>query len=389
MLYHLALWLLERYPDGSFLNVFRYQTFRAMLGFFTAIIVAFVIGPPFIRWMQRKQYGEVIRTDGPTTHFSKVGTPTMGGLFILVAILAGTLLWSRLDHPYTWLVVIITAGYGLIGFVDDWKKIQYKDKKGLSGRKKLLGQFAIGLAALVLVYWWALPSFDPIDCAGQSVPFWRLGLPCFAEGAMSPTELHVPFFKTFRPDIGWLYLVFAILVIVGTSNAVNLTDGLDGLAIGPTMIEAATFGVFAYLGGNAVFAGYLNIAHIPYAGELLVFCAATIGAGMGFLWYNTYPAQVFMGDVGALALGGALGAIAVVTKNEIISAVIGGIFVMEAVSVITQVASFKMTGKRIFRMAPIHHHFEKKGWPEPKVIVRFWIISVLLALFGLATLKLR
>ncbi len=368
MLYHLLLWLQTEAPSLKVLNVVRYQTFRAMLGFFTAIVVAFVIGPPFIRWMQKKQYGQAIRTDGPQAHLSKKGTPTMGGAFILAAILAGTLLWSRLDHPYTWLVLAITVGYGAIGFVDDWKKIQYRDPRGLSGRKKLFAQFTIAAAALIATYVWALPTFSP---------------------GMSPTELHVPFFKNFRPDLGWLYLPFAMLVIVGTSNAVNLTDGLDGLAIGPTMIEAATFGVFAYVGGNAVFADYLNIAHVPYAGELLIFCAATIGAGMGFLWFNTYPAQVFMGDVGALALGGALGAIAVVTKNELISIVIGGIFVVEALSVITQVASFKMTGKRIFKMAPIHHHFELKGWPEPKVIVRFWIISVLLALFGLATLKLR
>ena len=388
MLFHLFSWLLLNHPTWKILNVFRYQTFRALLGFFTAIVTSFLMGPPFIAWMQKKQYGQAIRTDGPQAHLSKKGTPTMGGAFILAGILAGTLLWSRLDHPYTWLIVIMSVGYGAIGFVDDWIKIQYKDPRGLAGRKKLYSQFLIAFLALILVYKWALPTFDPIACT-DAQPFWRYGLPCFKPDATSPTELHVPFFKNFHPDLGWLYLPFAMLVIVGTSNAVNLTDGLDGLAIGPTMIEAATFGVFAYLGGNFVFSEYLKIPFVPNVGELIVFTSAVVGAGMGFLWYNTYPAQVFMGDVGALALGGALGAIAVVTKNELISAFVGGIFVVEALSVITQVISFKTTGKRIFRMAPIHHHYELKGWPEPKVIVRFWIISILLALSGLATLKLR
>ncbi|HVO31811.1 MAG TPA: phospho-N-acetylmuramoyl-pentapeptide-transferase [bacterium] len=357
------------------------------MGFFTAILISFLIGPYFIAWMQKKQYGEQIRTDGPQGHFSKKGTPTMGGTFILLALVVGTLCWSRLDHPYTWLVIAITVGYGAIGFADDWIKVHYKNKAGLAGRKKLFWQTLIATVALLGTYWWALPSFHPVHVAAPAPHFWRMGLPWFQD--LSPTELHVPFFKNVRPDIGWLYLPFAVFVIVAMSNAVNLTDGLDGLAIGPTMIWAGTFGVFSYLGGNAVFAEYLKIPHVPDAGELIIFCAATIGAGMGFLWYNTYPAQVFMGDVGALALGGALGAVSVVTKNEFIGAFVGGIFVLEAVSVVTQVASFKLTGKRIFKMAPIHHHFELKGWPEPRVIVRFWIIAILLALMGLATLKLR
>ena len=387
MFYHLLLWLQAQSPSLSWLNVVRYQTFRAMMAFFTAILIAFLIGPPFIRWMQAKKGVQPIRDDGPQSHFSKQNTPTMGGTFILLAILFGTLLWSRLDHPYPWAVLLVMVGYGAIGFWDDWKKIQYKDPRGLAGRKKLFWQTAIAAVAVVGVYWWALPTFEPLPAAGDE-PFWRYGLPSFA--GMSPTELHVPFFKNVHPDIGWFYLPFAILVIVGTSNAVNLTDGLDGLAIGPTMIESGTFAVFSYVAGNAVFSNYLNIPYVPGVGELIIFCAAAIGAGLGFLWYNTYPAQVFMGDVGALALGGALGAMAVVTKNEIVSAFIGGIFVVEAVSVMLQVGYFKWSGgKRIFLMAPIHHHFEKKGWPEPRVIVRFWIISILLALGGLATLKLR
>ena len=397
MLYHLLLWLQSQNPEPlKVFNVVRYQTFRAMMAFFTAIVIAFVIGPPFIRWMQVKKFGQPIREEGPESHYSKKNTPTMGGTFILLALVFGTLLWSRLDHPYTWAVVLVTVGYGAIGFWDDWKKIAYKDPRGLAGRKKLFWQTSIALVAMVGVYVWSLPSFKPLDECLQAQPFWRMGMPCFEAGHISPTELHVPFFKDFHPDIGWFYLPFAIFVIVGTSNAVNLTDGLDGLAIGPTMIEAGTFGIFAYLGGNAVFSAYLNIPFVPGVGELILFCAATIGAGLGFLWYNTYPAQVFMGDVGALALGGALGTMAVVTKNEFVSAVIGGIFVLEAVSVMIQVAYYKWTidpatgkGRRIFLMAPIHHHFEKKGWPEPKVIVRFWIISILLALGGLATLKLR
>jgi len=392
MLYHLCVWLADNYPSLSALNVVRYQTFRAMLSFFTAISIAFLIGPHFIRWMQAKKGVQPIRDDGPESHFSKRNTPTMGGTFILLAIFFGTVMWARFDHPYTWAVLLVMAGYGAIGFWDDWKKIQYKDPRGLAGRKKLFWQTLIATVAMVGVYLWALPTFDPQ--IAESQPIWRYGLPNFPAG--SPTELHVPFFKNFHPDIGWLYLPFAVLVIVGTSNAVNLTDGLDGLAIGPTMIESGTFAVFAYVAGNSVFSNYLNIAYVPGVGELIIFCAATIGAGLGFLWYNTYPAQVFMGDVGALALGGALGAMAVVTKNEIVSAFIGGIFVLEAVSVMIQVGYYKATidpktgkGKRIFLMAPIHHHFEKKGWPEPRVIVRFWIISILLALGGLATLKLR
>jgi len=397
VLYHLANWLLANHPTWHVLNVVHYQTFRALLGFFTSILISFLIGPPFIEWMQKKQYGQVVRPEGIQAHLAKTGTPTMGGIFILAAIVAGTLLWSRLDLPYPWLVLIITVGYGGIGFVDDWKKIQYKDPRGLAGRKKLLFQFLIATVAVLVVYRWALPSFDPQPCT-EPQSILRAGMPCFdlaKPDGLSPTELHVPFFKTFRPDIGWLYLPLAVLVIVWTSNAVNLTDGLDGLAIGPTMIFSAAFGVFAWVGGNIVFSRYLNIPYVPSAGELIVFCTATIGAGMGFLWYNTYPAQVFMGDVGALALGGALGAITVVTKNEIVGLFVGGIFTVEALSVVTQVASFKITkrlygeGRRIFAMAPLHHHFEKKGWPEPRVIVRFWIISVLLALSGLATLKLR
>ena len=357
MLYHLFQELTEYV---GFLNVTRYITFRAMAALLTALIISFILSPWFIRKLKNKQIGQQVRDDGPESHFSKAGTPTMGGGLILFATLLPALLWMDWTNPLLWAVVLITFSYGLIGFLDDYLKISKKNTKGLAGKKKLLGQFLIA----------------GIACTGYFL--------IFQNG-----ELRFPFFKDFVIDLGWGYIPFAMLVIVGASNAVNLTDGLDGLAIGPVMTTASTFAILSYVAGHTKIAEYLQIPFLSGSGELAIFCTCLVGAGMGFLWYNTYPAQVFMGDVGSLPLGGALGAIAVFTKNEIILAIVGGIFVMEAVSVITQVASFKLTGKRIFRMAPIHHHFELKGWPEPKVIVRFWIISIILAIVGLMSLKLR
>ena len=358
MLYHLFYSLTDTF---GFLNVTRYITFRAMAALLSALFISLCFSPWFIRALKSKQIGQQVRDDGPKSHFSKAGTPTMGGGMILAATLLPALLWMDWTVPLLWWVFIITLGYGLIGFTDDYMKVSKKNPKGVSGRKRLLGE--IVLACIVTI----------------------------AHLKLTPhaSELVFPFLKDFRIELGWMYVPFAVFVIVGTSNAVNLTDGLDGLAIGPVMITAATFAILAYVVGNAKMAEYLFMPHVVGAGELAIFCACLVGAGLGFLWYNTYPAQVFMGDVGSLPLGGALGAIAVFTKQEIVLAIVGGVFVMEALSVITQVASFKLTGKRIFRMAPIHHHFELKGWPEPKVIVRFWIISIILAIFGLMSLKLR
>ena len=361
----MLLWLTQEFAATlSFLNVFSYLTMRAILAALSALAISLLIGPWMIARLSRYQIGQVIREEGPQTHFKKAGTPTMGGLLILVAILASTLLWADLRNRFVWVVLGVTALFGLVGFWDDYLKLIKKNSKGLIARYKYFWQSVGGLAA-ALVLWYTAKS--PAD-----------------------TTLYLPFLKNFALPLGFVgFVVLTYLMIVGMSNAVNLTDGLDGLAIMPAVMVAAALGVFAYASGNAVFASYLAIPAVPQAGELLIVCTALVGAGLGFLWFNTYPAQVFMGDIGALALGAALGTIAVIVRQELVVLVMGGIFVLETASVILQVTSFKLTGKRIFRMAPIHHHFELKGWAEPKVIVRFWIITFFLVLAGLATLKLR
>ncbi len=360
MLYSLATYLTQFY---SGFNLFQYLTFRTILGVLTALIISLVVGPWMIRYLSKYNIGQSIRDDGPESHFSKAGTPTMGGALILVAIIVSTLMWSDLTSRFVWIVLFVTAGFGLIGWIDDYKKIALGNSKGLASRYKYLWQSVVGLtAAFVLFSTAELPH---------------------------ETQLIVPFVKSLVFDLGWMYVVLAYFVIVGSSNAVNLTDGLDGLAILPTVLVGGALGVFAYVTGNTNFAGYLGIPYIPGVGEMVVFCGALVGAGLGFLWFNTYPAQVFMGDVGALSLGAALGVIAVIVRQELVLFIMGGIFVVETVSVILQVASYKLTGRRIFRMAPLHHHFELKGWPEPRIIVRFWIITVILVLIGLASLKVR
>jgi phospho-N-acetylmuramoyl-pentapeptide-transferase len=360
MLLKVATWL-EGYFDVF--RVFHYLTFRAILGVLTALVISFIVGPIMIRHLSRYKIGQSIRDDGPTSHFSKAGTPTMGGALILVSITVATLLWADLSNRYVWVTLLVTLGFGLIGFVDDYKKLVLRNSKGLAARHKYLWQSILGFAAALFLYnTSALPA---------------------------ETTLIVPFFKQIMLDLGWLYVLLTYFVIVGSSNAVNLTDGLDGLAIMPTILVGGALGIFAFASGNFRVAEYLGIPFLPLSGELVVFCGALVGAGLGFLWFNAYPAQVFMGDVGALALGAGLGALAVLVRQEIVLMVMGGVFVMETVSVMLQVLSFKLTGRRIFRMAPIHHHFELKGWPEPRVIVRFWIITVILVLCGLATLKLR
>jgi phospho-N-acetylmuramoyl-pentapeptide-transferase len=360
----MLLWLSEyltAYAGGF--AVFQYLTFRGILGIATALAISLLVGPYMIRRLNYHQIGQTVRTDGPESHLSKSGTPTMGGALILIAIAISTLLWSDLSNSYVWLVLFVTLVFGAVGWVDDWRKVMTNDPAGLPARWKYLWQSVGGLLAALYLY-------NMVDTPVA-------------------TQLFVPFFKNFAWDMGPLFVVLAYFVIVGASNAVNLTDGLDGLAILPTVLVGSALGIIAYLTGHSEFADYLHIPYVAGAGELVVFCGAMAGAGLGFLWFNTYPAQVFMGDVGALALGAAMGAVAVVTRHEIVFFIMGGIFVLETVSVILQVASFKLTGKRIFRMAPIHHHFELKGWPEPRIIVRFWIITVMLVLFGLATLKLR
>jgi len=360
MLRYVAEWLTEYY---SAFNVFSYLTLRAILAALTALVISFVVGPTMIRKLAEHQVGQRVRSDGPQTHLSKAGTPTMGGALILVAIVVATLLWADLANRFVWITLAVTVAFGLIGFWDDYLKLVVGDSRGLIARYKYFWQSVAGLGAAIALY---LTAKTPIE-----------------------TTLIVPFFKDFVLPLGPLFILLAYLVIVGSSNAVNLTDGLDGLAIMPSVLVAGALGVFAYASGNIVFANYLAIPYVAGSGEVLVFCAAIFGAGLGFLWFNTYPAQVFMGDIGALALGAALGVVAVIVRQEIVLFVMGGVFVMETVSVILQVGSFKLRGKRIFRMAPIHHHFELKGWAEPKVIVRFWIITVILVLVGLATLKLR
>jgi phospho-N-acetylmuramoyl-pentapeptide-transferase len=347
--------------EFSFLNVFKYITFRTFGAAITSVLFCMLLGPWFIAYMQKKQMKQVVRDDGPQSHLSKRGTPTMGGALILAGVALPTLLWADLSNSNVWIALLLTISYGLIGFIDDYKKVIQKNPKGLAGRWKLVGQFFFAAIAAYFI---------------------------FKDGDIS-TDLRFPFFKDFAISLGWGFIPFAILVIVGSSNAVNLTDGLDGLAVGPTITCSITFLILAYCAGHSEIARYLQIPHVPGSGELSIFLAAVAASCLGFLWYNTYPAQVFMGDVGALALGGALGVVAVITKNEILLAVCGLIFVVEALSVMIQVASFKTTGKRVFKMAPIHHHFELKGWPEPKVVVRFWILSILLALVTLSTLKLR
>ncbi len=347
----------------SAFNVFSYITLRAILGVITALGIALLIGPWVIRKLAEMKFGQQVRSDGPQSHLSKSGTPTMGGALILLAIAAATLLWADLSNQYVWIALLVTLGFGVVGWMDDWLKIAKKNTAGLPARWKYFWQSIIGLTAAVLLYNMA---HTPAE-----------------------TALLIPMLKDVAIPLGLGYIVLTYFVIVGTSNAVNLTDGLDGLAILPTVMVAGALSVFAYVTGHVEFAKYLAIPYVPGVGELAIFCAAIAGAGLGFLWFNTYPAQVFMGDVGALALGAALGTVAVMVRQEIVLFIMGGIFVLETLSVMIQVASFKLTGKRVFRMAPIHHHFELKGWPEPKVIVRFWIITVILVLIGLATLKVR
>ncbi len=360
MLYWLSEYLQEYLRSFA---VFQYLTVRAILGVLTALGISLLLGPWFIRRLTELRIGQSVRNDGPQSHLSKSGTPTMGGALILSAIFITTLLWADLSNHYVWVVLIVTAIFGAVGWVDDYRKVAKRDSRGLPARWKYFWQSIAGFGAAFFLYYTAQSPAE--------------------------TQLFIPFFKNVALELGIFYIVFTYFVIVGTSNAVNLTDGLDGLAIMPSVMVAAALALIAYLAGHSQFSQYLNIAYIPGAGELSVFCCALVGAGLGFLWFNTYPAQVFMGDVGALALGAALGVIAVIVRHEIVLFIMGGIFVLETVSVILQVASFKLTGRRIFRMAPIHHHFELKGWPEPRVIVRFWIITLVLVLIGLATLKLR
>ncbi len=358
MLYHL---LYPLHSEYSVFYIFRYITFRTIYATITALVISFILGPWLIDKLQKLQIGQTIRKVGPESHFKKEGTPTMGGTLILLAIVLPTLLWTDLSNVYVWVTLLVTVGFGVVGFFDDYRKVKSKSSDGLSAREKMLSLTLIATTAGIILYLY--PPFQ--------------------------TTLAIPFFKGLLPDLGIFYIPFAVLVIVGASNAVNLTDGLDGLAIGPTIIASGTYLLFAYLAGNVRLSSYLQISSVQGAGELAVLCGAMVGAGLGFLWFNTYPAQVFMGDVGSLSLGGALGTIAVITKQEIVLVIVGGIFVVEALSVIVQVTSFRLCGRRIFRMAPLHHHFELKGWAEPKIIVRFWIISIILALVALSTLKLR
>ena len=360
MLMYFADYLKDLY---SGFNVFTYITLRAILSALTALVISFVVGPIMIRRLTDRQVGQTIRLDGPQSHLPKQGTPTMGGALIILVITLSTLLWADLANRYVWIVLGVLLAFGVIGFIDDWKKLVLKDPNGMKARTKFLSQSFVGGIAAVILY------------SGAQEPY--------------ETALLIPYFKDVLIPLGGFYVVFSYLVIVGTSNAVNLTDGLDGLAIMPAVMVGGALGIFAYAAGNINFAAYLGLPYIFGAGEMMIFCAALAGAGLGFLWFNTYPAQVFMGDVGALALGAALGTVAIVVKQEIVLFIMGGVFVMETVSVMMQVASFKLTGKRIFRMAPLHHHYELKGWAEPKVIVRFWIITVILVLVGLSSLKIR
>jgi phospho-N-acetylmuramoyl-pentapeptide-transferase len=360
VLYHLLYPLHERL---AVLNVFQYITFRAAYAALTALLISLVVGPWLIRKLSERQIGQSIREEGPASHQAKAGTPTMGGMLILAALSISTLAWARLDNPFVWLALLTTLGFGVVGFVDDYLKIVGHRNLGLRGRWKITAQAAIALTLGVSLLYLSAGPFE--------------------------TRISLPFFKRILIDLGWLYVPFVVLVVVGASNAVNLTDGLDGLAIGPTLVAASFYTIVVYLAGNANFSRYLQIVYVEGAGELTVFCAALLGAGMGFLWYNTYPASIFMGDTGSLALGAALGTVAVIAKHEFLLVLVGGIFVIETVSVMVQVLTFRFSGKRVLKMAPLHHHFELLGWPEPKIIVRFWIIAIVLALLGLSTLKLR
>ncbi|MGB9428980.1 MAG: phospho-N-acetylmuramoyl-pentapeptide-transferase [Gammaproteobacteria bacterium] len=347
----------------SLFNVFSYLTFRAILGVLTALLLSFFIGPGMIRRLSLRQIGQRVRNDGPQSHLAKAGTPTMGGTLILVTIIVTTLLWSDLRNRYVWILIGVTVGFGLIGFADDYKKLVLKNSKGLAPGSKYFLQSLVGLGAAIALY--------------------------MSHRNVAEIEYIVPLLKHVSISLGGFFILVTYFVVVGMSNAVNLTDGLDGLAIMPAVMVGGALGVFGYAAGNFVFAHYLTIPYLPGAGEVVVYCGALVGAGLGFLWFNAYPAQVFMGDVGALALGAALGTLGVIVRQEIVLFIMGGVFVMETVSVILQVGSFKLTGRRLFRMAPLHHHFELKGWPEPRVIVRFWIITVILVLIGLSTLKVR
>ncbi|MBI4716061.1 MAG: phospho-N-acetylmuramoyl-pentapeptide-transferase [Nitrospirae bacterium] len=358
MLYHLLYPLHDQIP---LLNVFRYITFRSIYAALTALAICLIVGPYIIQWLKRYQIGQVVREDGPKKHLGKAGTPTMGGILLVLAILLATLLWADLTNVYVWLVILALVGFTGIGFLDDYLKVIRGKSEGLKARYKFGLQVAIAAGVGSVLY--SLPAYS--------------------------TKLSIPFFKAFTPDLGWFYIIFAVFIIVGASNAVNLTDGLDGLAIGPLMVAAVAYTIVTDATGNVKFADYLLIPFIPGAGEMAVLCAAMLGACLGFLWFNAYPASVFMGDVGSLPLGAVLGTIAVVSKHELLLVLVGGIFVIEAVSVIFQVSSYKMRGKRVFLMAPLHHHFELKGWQEPKIVVRFWIIAIILALLSLSTLKLR
>ncbi|MGN6479557.1 phospho-N-acetylmuramoyl-pentapeptide-transferase [Luteibacter sp.] len=360
MLLELAEWMARHFTS---LHLFQYITFRAIMAALTALCVSLLLGPALIRKLAALKAGQVVRSDGPQTHLSKAGTPTMGGTLILFSIGIATLLWADLNNRYVWVVLLVTLCFGAIGFYDDYRKLVLKDSRGLASRWKYFWQSVFGLAAALFLY--------------------------YTHQLPAETALYVPLFKQVALPLGLGFVVIGYFIIVGFSNAVNLTDGLDGLAIMPSVLVSGALGIFAYLAGNKLFSEYLGIPSIPGAGELAIFCSALAGAGLGFLWFNTYPAQVFMGDVGALAIGAALGCVALIVRQEIVLIVMGGVFVMETASVMLQVGSFKLRGKRIFRMAPIHHHFELKGWPEPRVIVRFWIISVVLVLIGLATLKVR
>lgn len=360
MLLYLTDWLTQ---FSSGFSVLRYLTLRGILGVLTALIISFVIGPAMIRRLRQYKIGQTVRDDGPQSHLSKAGTPTMGGALMLVGVGISTLLWSNLANVYVWIVLLVTLAFGVIGLVDDYKKLVLRNPRGLAARYKYLWQSVVGLIAAILLY---VLAETPAE-----------------------TALLIPYLKDVSLQLGPWYILLTYLVIVGSSNAVNLTDGLDGLAVMPTVLVAGALGIFVYASGHANFADYLRIPSVPGVGEVVVFCSALVGAGLGFLWFNAYPAQVFMGDVGALALGAALGVVAVVVRQELVLLIMGGVFVAETLSVMLQVASFKMTGKRIFRMAPLHHHFELQGWPEPRVIVRFWIVTVILVLVGLASLKIR
>ena len=360
----MMMWLAQHFQDSySWLNLFSYQSFRAIMAALTALLLSVFLGPAFIRKLQEKQIGQQVRDLGPESHLSKQGTPTMGGALIIFSILISCLLWSDLTINYIWVCMYVLFGFGFIGWLDDYRKLILKDSAGLAARWKYLLQSLFGITAVLYLY--------------------------FNGDISLTTQMVIPFVKDLNWALGWMVIPLGYFVMVGSSNAVNLTDGLDGLAIMPVILVAAALGVIAYLSGHAIFSGYLFIPFIPNSGELAIFCAAIIGSGLGFLWFNAYPAEMFMGDVGALSLGAALGIVAIITRQELVFFIMSGVFVMETVSVILQVGSFKLRGKRIFRMAPIHHHFELKGWPEPKVVVRFWIMALIMVLIGLATLKIR